>query len=178
MRLWPRGCAPSDQPVANTVDVGDPSFAVVVELAAEAAGVAVERAGGAGRGVSPQVGQELLLVEDAPRVAGEIGEQVVLQASQVYGPAVDRDLARGGVDRQRADAQQRVVCEAGRGPAEDGAEARAKLEVGRWPGENVVGAGLERSQQIGLVGAGAEHHYRDVRLPVEGVIALPSPDVP
>src|SRR5271157_5776271 len=57
--LWPRGCALSGQPVADAVDVGDPALTVATELAAEAAGVAVERAGSAGRRVSPEVGQEL-----------------------------------------------------------------------------------------------------------------------
>src|SRR5271157_5314961 len=50
--------APSDQPVADAVDVGDPTLAVAAQLAAQAAGVAIERAGTAGRRVSPQVRQE------------------------------------------------------------------------------------------------------------------------
>src|SRR5271157_3858984 len=144
---WLRGCAPLDQPVADTVDVGDPALAVAAQLAAEAAGVAVECAGAAGRRVSPQVRQELLLVEDSSRVAGEVCQQVVLQTPQVDGSAAYRDLARGGVDRQRADAQRPVLCAAGRGSAQDGPQARAKLKVGGWPGEDVVGAGVERSQQ-------------------------------
>lgn len=110
-------------------------------------------------------------------LAGEVGEQVVLQASQVDDSAVDRDLARAGVDHQRADAQA-VVCAAGRGPAQDGAEACSKLKVGRWPGDDVVDAGLERSQQIGLVAAGAEDDHRDVRLPVVCVIGVAAADVP
>jgi hypothetical protein len=48
------GCA-LDEPVADAAYVDDPAFAVVVELAAEAAGVAIECAGGAGVRVAPEV---------------------------------------------------------------------------------------------------------------------------
>jgi hypothetical protein len=64
------------------VHVDDPAFVVATELATQMTGVAVECVGCGGSRISPQVGKELVFVEDSSRVSGEVGEQVVFQAPQ------------------------------------------------------------------------------------------------
>lgn len=98
--------AGSDQPVADAADVDDPAFASRAELAAQAA---VERTGAAGRTVSPHRLQQRMLAEDAPGVAGEVDEEVVLHQSQIQTLAVEAGCVGVGVDRERADPVDLVV---------------------------------------------------------------------
>src|SRR5689334_4910857 len=86
-RVWGSCGAPvlaalvdSREPVADAPHVLDEArVAGQGELVAQAAGVAVERAGLGGRPEAPDVAQELVLGVHAPRVGGQVGEQRVLR---------------------------------------------------------------------------------------------------
>lgn len=69
------------KPVAHAADIEDPPFVAGGELAAQAAGVAIERSRGADLGVSPNGPQQLVLGEDPLGLAGEVDEQLVLHAA-------------------------------------------------------------------------------------------------
>jgi hypothetical protein len=154
----------SDEPVADAADVDDPLPADGVELAAQAAGVAVEGPGAAGSWVAPYRAQQLGRTKDAPGIAGEVDEQLVFHAAEVEASAVERGGVGGGVDRQRADLYDPSVPRA-RGAAKDGPQAGAQLQVARRVGHDVVGTGLEGPQEVGLLDVRAEHDDRHVLLP-------------
>lgn len=78
---WRPAVGGSNQPEPHAVDVDDPAFASRGELATQAASVAVQRACGASHRVSPDRTQQLLPAEDAPGIAGEVNEQVVLHVA-------------------------------------------------------------------------------------------------
>lgn len=110
----------SDQPVADAVGVDDPAFASGGELAAQAAGVAVDRSCGDGHRVSPDRKQELLLAEHALGIAGKVDEQFVLHLAQIEVLVVEAGRVGIGVDRQRANPEHpgtlRAVSAAQDGP--------------------------------------------------------------
>lgn len=103
----------SDQPIAHAAPVEDPPFVASSELAAQAAGVAVERSCGADHRVFPNGPQQLLLAEDPLGLAGEVDEQVVLLRAQVEVPIVEGCGMGGGIDPQRADLEHSVVSRRG-----------------------------------------------------------------
>lgn len=115
--------------------------------------------------IAPDVPQEFLLAEDAGWLVGAVDEQVVFHLPQVEGLVVEARRVSGGVDRQWADLEYSMVAGVC-GSTQDGTQAGAQLQVARWVGEEVVGSGLEGSQQVGLLGAGTEQDHREVWLPV------------
>ena len=73
----------------------------------------------------PRPGHQVLARDDAPGVAGQLGEQVELLARELELAPVDRRAARGRVDLEVAQHDRRASARrAAARPAQDGADAR------------------------------------------------------
>src|SRR5262245_14062968 len=125
----------------------------------------VQRAGAPRRAKAPHVPQQLVLREDAARVAGELQQQLVLLRRQDDPPAGNGDAPRRAVDLDRAGGQPFGLGR--RGPAQDGADPRDQLVVVERPVEVVVAPAVEGPHPvdgIGLLRAEQDHWHLSVAL--------------
>ena len=84
------------------------------------------------------------------------------------GSAVDRHLALGAVERDRADDEHLVAHRAGAGPPQHRPDPAAQLGEAERLGDVVVGAGLEPEHRVGLGVERGEHDDRhDVAPPAQ-----------
>ena len=128
------------------------------QLAAQAAGVAVQRAGAGRAAKPPHVAQQLLLGVNLLGVAREVHEQLVLAATQHHRRAGDPDGASGGVDLKLSVANHlRRVAPVG--AAQQRTQAGEQLGVGERRAQSVVGAGVQGPHDAAAVGTSDEAQH-------------------
>jgi hypothetical protein len=140
--------------VPDAPDVDNGLGAVGVELAAQPAGMRVEGAGARGRLEAPDLAQEFVLGEHSLGVFCECGQEGELEGAELDRRAGDADLARGGVDLDRADALDP------RRTLRDELQHGAQMQIARAGGHVMVAAVLVGAQRVELA-VGDQRGQRD-----------------
>ena len=156
------------QPITDTPFVQDVwGVGQLGDLPAQARGVRVERPGPPHRPETPDVAEQVLLREHAPRLLGQPS-----RAARTLGPRASA-AARGTsptvrVERSIASSPASEPLSPRRWPraAQHGPDPGAELLVRERPVEVVVRPALERADTVDGIGlAGAEQDHRDVAVP-------------
>ena len=119
---------------------------------------------------TPDVAQEILLLEDALGILGQGHEQLVLLRGKLHRLAAHGDDPGGEVDLEVTDSEPRVP-RAG-SPPQDRPHASDQLVVHEGTNDVVVAAAREAAHAVDRIAPGADHDHRHVPVPHPPGLAL------
>ena len=121
------GNGPKQKTLGHPPAVDDEAPLLGVELAAQPAGVRIQRPGAPQRAIAPDVAEQLLLGEDPGRVGCQRPQQRELLVGELDPAIADLDPPPGGVDQDLADPAGSMATVAA--PPQDRDDPRSQLRI-------------------------------------------------